>query len=84
MKKMLILAVVALAALADRAIAMSAGIEMAAVTGATCLWFVASEGLSILENAAAMGVPIPNVLLKALEIMRKQGQGDGEKPSEMD
>ncbi|MBR3739062.1 MAG: phage holin family protein [Clostridia bacterium] len=77
LKKVLILVVVGLAALADHAIAVSAGIEMAAVTGACCLWFVASEGLSILENAAAMEVPIPKMLMKALEIMRKQGEDDG-------
>ena len=74
MKKFLILMVVGLAALVDMAISSAASIEMVAVTGATCLWFVASEGLSVLENAAAMGVPIPQVLLKALEIMRKQGE----------
>ena len=77
LKKVLILVVVGLAALADHAIAVSAGIEMAAVTGACCLWFVASEGLSILENAAAMEVPIPKMLMKALEIMRNQGEDDG-------
>ena len=74
MKKILVLIVVGLAALVDHAVAVSAGIEMAAVTGACSLWFVASEGLSIIENAAAMGVPIPQVLLKALEIMRSKGQ----------
>ena len=74
LKKVLILIVVGLAALVDIAISSVASIEMVAVTGATCLWFVASEGLSVLENAAAMGVPIPKILLKALEIMRKQGQ----------
>lgn len=78
LKKMLILMVVGLAALVDIAISSVASIEMVAVTGATCLWFVASEGLSVLENAAAMGVPIPKILLKALEIMRKQGQGQEE------
>lgn len=76
LKKVLILVVVGLAALVDHAIAVSAGIEIAAVTGACCLWFVASEGLSILENASTMGVPIPKILLTALEIMRKQGQTD--------
>lgn len=76
LKKMLILMVVGLAALVDMAISSAASIEMVAVTGACCLWFVASEGLSVLENAAAMGVPIPKILLKALEIMRKQGQGE--------
>ena len=79
MKKVLILMVVGLAALVDHAIAVSAGIEMAAVTGACCLWFVASEGLSILENAAAMGVPIPKVLLRALEIMRQKGDSPDQK-----
>ena len=76
LKKVLILMVVGLAALVDMAISSAAQIDMVAVTGACCLWFVASEGLSVLENAAAMGVPIPKVLLKALEIMRKQGQGE--------
>ena len=74
LKKVLILCIVGLSALVDHAIAVSAGIEMAAVTGACCLWFVASEGLSILENAAAMGVPIPKVLMKALEVVREKGE----------
>lgn len=74
LKKAVILVVVGLAALVDHAIAVSAGIEIAAVTGACCLWFVASEGLSVLENAAAMGVPIPKVLMRALEIMRQKGE----------
>ncbi|MBR3105843.1 MAG: phage holin family protein [Clostridia bacterium] len=78
LKKVLILIIVGLAALVDRAITVSAGIQVAAVTGACCLWFVASEGLSILENAAAMGVPVPKVLLKALEIMREKGDGGDE------
>ena len=78
LKKVLILIVVGLAALVDHAVAVSAGIEMAAVTGACSLWFVASEGLSIIENAAAMGVPIPQMLLKALEIVRSKGQAEPE------
>ncbi len=76
LKKVLILCIVGLAALVDHAVTVSAGVEMAAATGATCLWFVASEGLSILENAAAMGVPIPKALMRALEIMREKGDGD--------
>ena len=76
MKKVLILMVVGLAALVDMAMSSAASIEMVAVTGACCLWFVASEGLSILENATAMGVPIPKMLLKALEIVRKKGDDE--------
>ena len=78
MKKMLIIFVVLLAALLDRAVAMGAGIEFSAVCGATCLWFIASEGMSVLENAAAMEIPIPKVLLKALEMFKDKSDGNEE------
>ena len=78
MKKALILIVVLVAALVDRAVTMGAGIEFAAVTGATCLWFIASEGMSIIENAATMGVKVPGVLMKALEIMHDKGESKEE------
>lgn len=78
MKKALILIVVLVAALVDRAVTMGAGIEFAAVTGATCLWFIASEGMSIIENAATMGVKVPGVLLRALEIMHDKGESKEE------
>ncbi len=77
LKKALIVFVVLLAALLDRAVAMGAGIEFDAVAGATCLWFIASEGMSVVENAAAMGVPIPHILLQALELFKGKG---GEPP----
>ena len=80
LKKMLILLVVLLAALLDRAVALGAGIEFAAVAGATCLWFIASEGMSVLENAAAMGIPIPKVLLQALELFKRKGGTDDHPP----
>ena len=82
LKKAVIILVVFLAALLDRAVTMGAGVEFAAVTGATCLWFIASEGLSVIENAAALGVKIPSALRKALEIMQDKSEGgdasDGE------
>ena len=65
-----VLLVVLLAALLDLAVQTGAGASFSAVTGATCLWFIASEGVSILENAARMGLPIPQTLQKALEVMR--------------
>ena len=74
LKKVLILIVVMVAALVDHTVAAGAGIEFAAVTGACCMWFIASEGLSIIENAAAMDVPIPGILKKALEILRDNEQ----------
>ena len=75
MKKGLIILVVLLAALLDQAVSAGAGIQFEAVMGATCLWFIASEGLSILENVAMMGVPVPKILLKLLEVMRAKGDG---------
>ncbi len=74
--KALILLVVLLAALLDHAVSISADIEFAAVAGATCLWFIASEGMSILENASLMGVKIPRILLQALELFKGKGGGD--------
>lgn len=73
MKKALILLVVLLAALLDKAVSTGAGITFEAVMGATCLWFIASEGFSILENVARMGIPVPKILLKMLEIMKEKG-----------
>ena len=76
LRKSLILFVVLLAALIDHAVAISAEIEFAAVAGATCLWFIASEGMSILENAAEMGVPIPKLMMQALELFKGKGGSD--------
>lgn len=79
LKKALILFVVLLAALLDQAVSQGAGIQFEAVMGATCLWFIASEGLSVLENVASMGVPVPGILLKLLEIMRSKGEPEKQK-----
>lgn len=82
MKKALILLVVLLSNLLDIAVSKGAGITFEAVMGATCLWFIASEGLSVLENVASMGVPVPKILLKLLEIMREKGDAPEEKKPE--
>lgn len=70
MRKVMVLLVVLLAVLLDLAVQTGAGVSFSAVTGATCMWFIASEGVSILENAALMGLPIPETLTRALETMR--------------
>ena len=73
MKKALILLVVLLAYFLDMAVSKGAGISFEAVMGAACLWFIASEGLSVLENVASMGVPVPKIMMKLLEVMREKG-----------
>lgn len=51
-------------------------IGTAYVRDAVCLAFIANETISIIENAGIMGVPIPAVLTKAIEIL-KDKQDDG-------
>lgn len=77
MRKIMIFFVVILSVLVDLAVQYGAGVTFNAVTGATCLWFIASEGVSVLENAAELGVPIPGILRKALELLQ-DGSGDAE------
>ena len=75
-KKGVVLILVLLAVLVDVAVANSSGMSFNAVTGATCLWFIASEGVSVIENAAELGVPIPGILRRALEILKDTAAGD--------
>lgn len=82
MKKCGIIVVVLLASLTDMAVTKGMGIQVDAVLGAVCLWFIGSEGLSILENVARMGVPVPKILLRLLEIMKDKGNGpEDEQPA---
>ena len=37
--------------------------------------FVSNEALSIIENAGLMGLPIPNIIKKAIEVLQKKGEG---------
>lgn len=78
MRKIMIFLVVILSVLVDLAVQYGAGVTFNAVTGATCLWFIASEGVSVLENAAELGVPIPGILRKALELLQDSSE-DAEK-----
>lgn len=84
LKKAVIFLVVLLAHLVDYAVVMSAGIEFQAVTGAAILWFIASEGISVLENAAALDIKIPKVLLMALEVFKAKGNGDAKDDDHVD
>ena len=77
MRKIMIFLVVILSVLVDLAVQYGAGVTFNAVTGETCLWFIASEGVSVLENAAELGVPIPGILRKALELLQ-DSSGDAE------
>lgn len=42
----------------------------------TIIAFVANETISITENAGLMGVPIPAVVVKAIDILKQKAEGD--------
>lgn len=66
-KKGVILAIVWMGAMLDRV----TGSNFART--AVCMFFVANEGLSILENTAIMGVPYPTFVKNMLDAMRQSG-----------
>lgn len=50
---------------------------------AVCIAFIANETLSIIENAGLMGVPIPSVIVNAIEVLKqKSNEGDDDNESE--
>ena len=65
-KKGFIMLLVLLATLLDRAI----GNEAMVFQSSLVFYYIANEGLSILENAALMGVKFPEKIRKALETLR--------------
>ena len=66
LKKGGIICIVALSVLVDRITGSTGAIRTLVI-----YYFVANEGLSILENLAIAGVPIPQSLKKALKALKK-------------
>lgn len=46
------------------------------IRDAVVIAFVVNETLSIIENAGLMGVPVPEVLVRAIEVLKKKGDGE--------
>lgn len=69
LKKVGILLVVMLAVLVDRITIDNGGIRTLVI-----YYFVANEGLSILENLAQTGLPIPKSLKNALKVIKKDNK----------
>ena len=71
-KKGVMLSLVWMAALLDQAT------HSDFVRDAVCLFFIANEGLSVLENTAVMGVPYPAFVKNMLDALHQTGdQGKG-------
>lgn len=66
-KKLTIFYVLILAVLIDRLIGQGWVFRTL-----VCIWYASNEGMSILENASAIGLPVPQQLVDALEQL-KQG-----------
>lgn len=64
-RKLMMLLLVALAAAVDSTLTGSGVSRLAVIS-----FYAANEALSIVENAALLGVPFPKGVLKALEAMR--------------
>ncbi|SDB96185.1 phage holin family protein [Shouchella lonarensis] len=69
--KMLVLVVVVLANVVDTILDMNG-----AITYATVIFYIVSEGLSILENLAQMNVVVPKKLADKLKVMKDEGGND--------
>lgn len=48
------------------------------VRDAVIIGYIANETISIIENAGLMGLPIPAVITKAIEILTKKTEKEGE------
>lgn len=73
--KVLILAFVALGHITDTYVLGGIPAAMSAVM----LFYIANEGISIVENAAALGLPVPQKIKNVLEqIKNKSGEDDHE------
>ena len=49
------------------------------IRDAAVIALVVNETLSIIENAGLMGLPVPSVISKAIEILKKKSEGEDEK-----
>ncbi|MBR6902887.1 MAG: phage holin family protein [Clostridia bacterium] len=46
------------------------------IRDAVIIAFIANEGISIIENAALMGIPVPKPIIKAIEILKEKYKDD--------
>lgn len=71
-KKFLILVFVAVGHIADTYILGGTPAAMSAVM----LFYIANEGISIIENAAALGLPVPKKLTSIMEQIKNKSESE--------
>jgi toxin secretion/phage lysis holin len=72
LKKAVIMLVILVAVQLDKALGHGEGVMF---RSAAEFFYIATEGLSIVENAGLLGVPIPRFLRQALEALREEHDG---------
>lgn len=77
LKKVAIFALVALASLLDKLVPST----NEAVRASVCIFYIANEGISILENVGEMGVPLPKILKEILSKLQS-GSEESAKPAQ--
>ena len=70
LKKVGVLLIVALATLIDKITGESGMVRTLVI-----YYFVANEGLSVIENLGEAGLPIPDVIKKALKSLKNEAKG---------
>lgn len=76
-RKMLVLVVIIVANVIDQILGLGG-----AITYATVLFYIANEGLSIVENMAELGVLVPAGIAEKLKVMDGQGERKQSFPDE--
>ena len=74
-KKVMILALVAVGAQVDKAVGTDGYICRTLVT----MFYIANESLSIVENSAKIGLPVPQKLIDCLEQLKGNEESEGQK-----
>lgn len=73
-KKLLILVFLSVGHIADTYVLGGVPAAMSAVM----LFYIANEGISIIENAAALGLPVPKKLTSIMEQIRNKSESEDE------
>ena len=47
------------------------------IRDAVVIAFVANEAVSIIENAGLMGIPIPEVIIRMIDVLKKHSEDGG-------
>ena len=80
MGKAVILMLVGVGALLDRYVVKSGEVARTAVI----FYYISNEGISILENATRLGLPVPEKLREMLEQIKKDEKDEKDKEGDLD